>query len=141
MDSVMYNIYLLDAFLLVSFKKCCLNKVFFPVNVVNVLYYIQYVYAVLYPAIFLVPFSQHGCPNIEPKWFWVRLVKDQTKLGNALQANLDTLNSIQFSDSVQNHSRVSSVLLKYKIYVSVCPKNCGCNPAVILGRNCKNNDC
>ena len=47
MDSVMYNVHLLDAFLLVSFKKCCLNKVFFPVNVANVLYYIQYVYTVL----------------------------------------------------------------------------------------------
>ena len=137
MDSVMYNVHLLDAFLLLSFKKCCLNKVFFPVNVANVLYYIQYLYTVLYPAIFLVLFNWYGCPNIELKWFWARFVKDQTKLGSALQVNLDTLNSIQFSDRVQNHSRDSSVLLKYKIYVSVCPKNCGCNPSVVLGRNCK----
>ena len=76
MDSVIYNVYLLDAFLLVSFKKCCLNKVFFPVNVVNVLYYTQYVYTVLNPAIFLVLFNLYGCPNIEPKWFWGRLIKD-----------------------------------------------------------------
>ena len=76
MDSVIYNVYLLDAFLLVSFKKCCLNKVFFPVNVVNVLYYTQYVYTVLNPAIFLVLFNLYGCPNIEPKWFGARLVKD-----------------------------------------------------------------
>ena len=76
------------------------------------------------PRRIFVLLNRYGRPNNEPKFFRTRLVKrPQTRLESAFLANLETLNSTKFSESVRNHSGVPSVPLKYTIHIcTVCPK-------------------
>lgn len=74
------------------------------------------------PRHIFVPLSCYGHPNIEPKILTKKFVKwHETRLGSAIYANLDTLNSKHFSDRAFNHSESPTSSLKY-IYGPVYPQ-------------------
>ena len=138
MDCVMYNVYLLVAFLLVSFKKCCLNKVFFPVNVANVFYYIQYVYTVLHPAIFSFRSIGMGAQILRPSGFGQGLSKTRPSWEvhfRSIQITLILYNFLTVSKTIAGTLQFCSNT-KYRYRYA---QKTGCNPAVVLGRNFKNN--
>ena len=80
-----------------------------------------------------VPLNQYRCLKIEPKFFRARFVKiPQARLGNAFYANLDTLNSKDFTDKSLNHGEGSQFYLNtQQLHIPVCPKELKVGPTLL----------